>query len=204
MIQYDLLDTKERILYTARELFVKNGYSDTSIRDIAAASETNIAHVKYYFDSKYNLFKVIFEEAFDVLVTRIFSAMNSGLPLFDLIESWIDAYYEVLIKYPQIPIFVLNEITRGPDTLIEKMKMVDPYGFFLRLDKAIADEVAKGTIKNTSTIDLAINIISLSVFPFVMREIVTTFTSSSADEYKELLENHKIFVKNFVLNAIKA
>ena len=197
-------DTKDRILQTARTLFVKNGYSGTSIRDIASASETNVAHIKYYFDSKYNLFEVIFEEAFDVLVTRIFSTMNSGLPFFELIDSWIDSYYEVLSEYPQIPIFVLNEITRSPDNLVEKMKKRNPYAILMQLDKIVSEEVDRGTIKETPTIDFAINVLSMCIFPFAMGGIVTKFTSNSTEEYRRFLNSHKEYVKFFVSNALRA
>ena len=203
-MQQNRVDTKYRILETARELFVKNGYSDTSIRDIASASETNVAHVKYYFDSKYNLFEMIFEEAFDVLVTRIFSTMNSGLPFFGLINSWIDNYYDVLTEYPQIPIFVLNEITRSPDNLVEKMKRRNPYAIFLQLDKIISEEMDRGTIKETPTVDFAINVLSMCIFPFAMADIVTKFTNNSTEEYRKFLENHKEYVKFFVSNALRA
>jgi len=203
-MQQNRLDTRGRILETARELFVKNGYSDTSIRDIASASDTNVAHIKYYFDSKYNLFEVIFEEAFDVLVTRIFSTMNSGLPFFELIESWIDNYYEVLIEYPQIPIFVLNEITRSPDNLVEKMKKRNPYSIFLQLDKIISGEIDRGTIKETPTIDFAINVLSMCIFPFAMGDIVIKLTNNTGESYRKFLENHKEYVKSFVSNALRA
>jgi len=195
--------TREKVLATARDLFIKNGYNGTSIRDIASASGTNVAHIKYYFDSKHNLFRVIFEEAFDVLVTRIFSTMNSGLPFFELVESWIDSYYEVLIKYPQIPIFVLNEIAHSPDNLIEKMKMYDPYSIFLKLDSIISAEIEKGTIKEAPTIDFVLNVLSMCVFPFVMKDIVTRVSNNSIEEYYKLLGSHKEYVKSFVLNAIK-
>ena len=70
-VKQNIPDVKDRILEVARKLFIKNGYNGTSVRDISTASNTNIAHIKYYFDSKYNLFEIIFEEAFDVLVKRI-------------------------------------------------------------------------------------------------------------------------------------
>jgi len=203
-MQQNGIDTKNRILETARELFVKNGYNGTSIRDIASVSETNVAHIKYYFDSKYNLFEMIFEEAFDVLVTRIFSTMNSGLPFFELIDSWIDNYYEVLSEYPQIPIFVLNEITHSPDNLVEKMQRYNPYAIFLQLDKIIAIEVERGTIKSTPTVDFVVNVLSMCIFPFAMREIVTKLTSNTREEYRKFLENHKEYVKFFVSNALMA
>ena len=75
--RYSTSDVSDRILTSARELFIKNGYNGTSIRDIAAASGANIAHIKYYYESKYNLFEIIFNEAFDILIKCMFTIAES-------------------------------------------------------------------------------------------------------------------------------
>ena len=49
-------DTRERILASARELFGRNGISNTSIRAIAAAAGVDAALVHHYFGTKERLF----------------------------------------------------------------------------------------------------------------------------------------------------
>ena len=46
---------KERLLDAAEELFCGHGYQGTSIRDIAASADCNIASANYYFGGKNNL-----------------------------------------------------------------------------------------------------------------------------------------------------
>lgn len=162
-------DVSDRILNVARDLFIKNGYAGTSIRDIAAASGTNVAHIKYYFESKYNLFEIIFDEAFEILFKRVSATLTSDMPFYDMVEAWISTYYEILSEYPQIPIFILNEVNQSPDTLIRKLLERDPLAIFTRLSERIAEEVKKGTIKDIPAIDLGLNILSLCVFPFMFR-----------------------------------
>ena len=199
----DIQDTKERILVAARELFIENGYNGTSIRDIASASEANVAHVNYYFQSKYNLFEIIFDEAFEVLIKRVFSIVRSDMPFFDLIEEWINAYYEILIEYPQIPIFILNEINHGSEGLMERIQQRNPLQIFTQLSKRIEEEVIKGTIKETPTIDFGLNVLSLCVFPFMFEKLATKVANKTKAEYNEVLEQHKKYVIEFVINALK-
>lgn len=201
--RYSKSDVSDRILNAARELFVKHGYTGTSIRDIATASGTNIAHVKYYFESKYNLFEIIFDEAFDVLVKRVFLTLGSDMPFLEMIESWINIYYEILPKYPQIPIFILNEISHSPDTLINKIIKRNPEKIFTKLSDKIEEEVKKGTIRETPAIDLALNVLSLSVFPFMFEGLATRVANKSVAEYNVILKEHKKYVVEFVLNALK-
>jgi AcrR family transcriptional regulator len=49
-------DTRERILVSARELFARNGISNTSIRAVAAAADVDSALVHHYFGTKEQLF----------------------------------------------------------------------------------------------------------------------------------------------------
>jgi AcrR family transcriptional regulator len=49
-------DTRDRILFNARELFARNGIGNTSIRAVAAAAGVDSALVHHYFGTKEKLF----------------------------------------------------------------------------------------------------------------------------------------------------
>ncbi|MDH6313695.1 TetR/AcrR family transcriptional regulator [Parabacteroides sp. PFB2-10] len=196
-------DVKGRILEVARRLFIEKGYNGTSIRDIAAASETNVAMINYYYHSKYNLFEYIFEEAFDVVMNRVFSVLRSDMPILELIEKWIDSYYESLMEYPQIPIFILYEINQHPEKLPERIQRREPYDIFLNISKRLEEEGRLGNIRETSVLDLLLNILSLCVFPFIFGSLAVKVTGRSMEEYHEVLVQHKDYVKRFVIQALK-
>lgn len=196
-------DVKERILQVARELFIQKGYSATSVRDIATASGTNIALINYYFQSKYKLFGIIFEEAFTILIQRIFSIIRSDLPFFELLKRWIGAYYETLMEYPQIPIFIRNEVNQNPDGPVKLIQKRNPQQLFSVIADRLEEETQKGTIKKTPVIDFARNILSLCAFPFIFRQFAIRVTGISTDEYRKILERHRIYVSHFILDALK-
>ncbi|NMA73547.1 MAG: TetR/AcrR family transcriptional regulator [Bacteroidales bacterium] len=197
------LDVKDRILSASRELFIKNGYNGTSVRDIAAASDTNVAHIKYYFSSKYKLFEIIFEEAFDVLLSRIKSILKKEGSFFDLIKEWVYTYYDVLEEYPMIPIFLLNEINQNPKCLTDRLLKREPIELFDQLAERVEQEVEKGTIIETSPHDLALNVLSLCVYPFMFGPLATRVAGKSKDDYYELLQGHREYVVEFVIKALK-
>lgn len=201
--RYSTSDVSERILNAAHELFITNGYAGTSIRDIAAASGANVAHVKYYFDSKANLFEIIFDEAFEVLVRRVFSTLSSDMPFLEIIEKWINIYYEVLPEYPQIPMFILNEINHSPDTLVNKIISKNPQKIFSKLTEKMEEEISKGTIKDIPVIDFGLNVLSLCVFPFIFSGFATRIANKSRSEYNMIIKEHKQHVVDFVMNALR-
>lgn len=194
---------KERILEAAKELFVAKGYAGTSIRDIAAASDSNVAHVKYYFGSKANLFEIIFDEAFETLVNRVISTLGSDMPFWEMIEKWVNIYYELLPHYPQIPMFVLNEINHSPEALVNKIIKKNPQKIFNRLSERLEEETKKGTVRPIPVFDLGLNILSLCVFPFMFSGFATRIANISNSNYNALLKEHKQQVVDFIVKAMK-
>ncbi len=64
-------NTKEKILEVANELFAKNGYGATSIRDIATAADVNLAAINYHFNNKENLYWKVFDFNYDWIKQEI-------------------------------------------------------------------------------------------------------------------------------------
>lgn len=196
-------EVSNRILSVAAELFIKNGYAETSVRDIAAAANANVAHVKYYFGSKYKLFEIIFDEAFNVMVERLFATLNSDMPFFDMVESVINIYYEILPEYPQIPMFILNEITHSQEGLIQQVAKRRPQIILLHLEKRMKEEIEKGNIKDIPVIDFGLNVMSMCLFPFLFKDLAVRIAGKTEEEYKDILEGHKKYVIDFVFSGLK-
>jgi AcrR family transcriptional regulator len=67
-----MIDTKQKILDTAERLLGEQGYAATSLRQVIAAAEVNVAAVHYHFGSKEDLLDaVVARKAGPVDVTRL-------------------------------------------------------------------------------------------------------------------------------------
>ncbi len=85
------VDTKTKIMQAAFELFGRYGFVGTSIRQIAQASEVNLAAVNYHFKNKENLFWEIMTVMFfevDKKVETIASESNSTLEMAEKIYDF--------------------------------------------------------------------------------------------------------------------
>ena len=56
MTNEEKLETKEKIIQVASDLFSRFGFEGTSIRDIASKSDVNVASINYHFGNKQNLY----------------------------------------------------------------------------------------------------------------------------------------------------
>ncbi|HYW76908.1 MAG TPA: TetR/AcrR family transcriptional regulator [Gammaproteobacteria bacterium] len=90
------MDTRERILDIAEQLFAEQGLGQTSLRAITAAAGVNLAAVHYHFGSKEALERAIFERRLKPMnedrLRRLdaLEANSSGpVPLADLVYAFI-------------------------------------------------------------------------------------------------------------------
>lgn len=88
------LDTKERILSTARELFHGNSYSDIGIKQICDAANVQKGSFYHYFPSKRDLaLAVIDNMADDWAHGFVKEAFDLNLPPMERLDYLIDAAY---------------------------------------------------------------------------------------------------------------
>jgi len=57
----DINDKQKEILLAAEDLFSKNGFDGTSVRDIAQEASINVAMINYYFGSKEKLLETLIQ-----------------------------------------------------------------------------------------------------------------------------------------------
>jgi len=87
------------ILDAARELFVKEGYENVSIRKIAERIEYSPAAIYSYFASKDDIFLALAGEGFHLLDEKVNAATTSDDPLEHVRQCWW-AFYEFSQEQP--------------------------------------------------------------------------------------------------------
>ena len=75
------MNTKEKILHTALQLFNKKGLTDTSIRDIAAAMEISDGNLRYHFRTKDELVEALFDQLADGIGHELSAAIQQGITI---------------------------------------------------------------------------------------------------------------------------
>ncbi len=90
---------RDRLLDSAEELFCERGFSDVSIRDIAASADCNIASVNYYFGGKEKLYQEVWRRHLITMrdnriasINKVMSQNGSKPKLEDLLRSFAEAF----------------------------------------------------------------------------------------------------------------
>lgn len=91
---------RQDILDAARELFVKEGYENVSMRRIAEKIEYSPTTIYLYFEDKASLLFAICEETFAKLTKRMESITQQQDDAVKALKAGCRAYIEFGLKYP--------------------------------------------------------------------------------------------------------
>lgn len=195
--------TELRILNTARQHFVRSGFSGTRMQEIADDAEINKALLHYYFRSKAKLYQEVIDTTLNTLFPPLAEAMGQSGTFAERLERIIDTYITTLMKHPDIPVFIISELSQRQESFIKKIKTRSEFfpavqSFILQM----SSEMEEGIIRKMEPLHLFLNIVGLIVFPFIAKPIFQTVLSVEEQEFEALMRERKNVVMTFIQSAL--
>jgi TetR/AcrR family transcriptional regulator len=196
-------DTNEKkILNAAKNIFQKKGMSGARMQEIADKAGINKALLHYYYRSKQLLFEAVFYQAFSFIAPKLGTVLNADKPLFEKIKQFTESYINFVLAHPYLPSFIIHELNQNPE-FAQKLLQHNNFPDICSFKNQVEQSVNKGIIIPISAEQLFINIMSLTVFPFVGAPLLKGFTKVDDSGYQKLLTDRKTAVSDFIINAIK-
>jgi TetR/AcrR family transcriptional regulator len=199
-------NTENIIFDAAKEVFTEKGFEGTRMQEIAEKASINKALLHYYYRTKEKLFNAIFERVFGDFIPKVANMLESDVPLVEKIRLFVVHYIEFIMRNPQIPSFIMHELSRNPqravDLIAHKSGLIKNNAFG-KFAETVRQEVEKGNIEPIEPEQLIVNVIGLCIFPFVAKPILMGIIfKNDKKKYNEFLELRKQEVANFVIAAI--
>jgi AcrR family transcriptional regulator len=95
------VQTRERLLDAAEDLFAEYGFAATSVRDITSSAGCNLAAVNYHFRGKQNLYGEVFHRRLaklrDGRIASIRDACQGSGALEEILKAFATAFLEPLV-----------------------------------------------------------------------------------------------------------
>jgi AcrR family transcriptional regulator len=117
------LDTKTRILDAAEKLFGKKGFDATSLRDITAEADVNLAAVNYHFQSKDTLIEATIMRAASPVNQKRIAMLDAAGPK-PTIEQIVEAFVGPVLEQdfePMAPL--MARVLASPETMKRVFKI---------------------------------------------------------------------------------
>ena len=192
------LSTEEKIIQAARTIFTQKGFSATRTRDIAEEAGINLALLNYYFRSKKNLFRIIIEEKFDELFGMMGPILSDAeISLEEKIETLVTNYTNLLLANEDLPFFVLSELKTN-EFILEKVKKNAQM-----LSQPIIENQLKERGFTVSTINFIMNVISLTLFPFISKPLFVSTGLVKEEQFINFVMDRKQHIPTWVMNTLK-
>jgi AcrR family transcriptional regulator len=132
------LDTKTRILNAAEKLFGMNGFDATSLRDITAEAQVNLAAVNYHFQSKDSLIDAIIERRLGPVNRRRLEMLDAAGPS-PSVEQIVDAFLSPLLMMEVLSaVPIVGRVFSNPSLFVERVYKKHLIGVVKRFSEAIA------------------------------------------------------------------
>ncbi len=179
--------TEEKIKMAARKMFTQKGFAATRTRDIAEEAGINLALLNYYFRSKEKLFDLIMLENMQHFVMGMKGVLSDETTtLQEKFEQFVGNYIDMLTQHPDLPLFILHEIKANPDKFVERVgiqNVIFGTHFYKQLIAAIG--------KKGQPFQIIMNMMSLTVFPFVASPLLRNLGNLTPDDFNKLIESRK-------------
>lgn len=157
-----ITDKKEHIMNAAIELFAEKGFEGSSIRDLAAKADVNVAMVNYYFGSKDKLFEALVEYKASFMRGRLDEIENNTkLSEIEKIDAIIESYVERLLSQPLFHRIIYQELLMGERDVMHKniismftkntltLRNIIEHGIKKKVFKKVDPELTMATIIGT-------------------------------------------------------
>src|ERR1041385_2649846 len=115
------VDTKSRILDSAEKLFGMNGFDGTSLRDITAAADVNLAAIHYHFQSKDSLIDAIVARRIEPVNKKRFELLDAAGPNPSL-EQILRAFMAPVMQVKADAVVpLIGRILSNPELFVERV-----------------------------------------------------------------------------------
>lgn len=195
------LSTEEKIIAAAKQVFISKGFSGCTSRELAKASGMNVALVNYYFRSKNKLFQLIFQTVMDEFFESMVSVFSCNRPLKEKLKLLIELEYEFLTKHPDIPRFIINELSRKDSDLIEVTHILPKIYNTGVIEQALTAQ-KNGEMRQVDLVGITMLIIANCHHPFMAKPLIIDLHNLTDAQYKDHLNAHQHMVTEMIINYL--
>ena len=160
---------EHKIIEAAKATFLKKGYKDTNMADIAAEVGLTRPAMHYYFRTKERLFQAVFGDILMSFIPQIKVSLSADIPLELKISQIVEAYMSVLEDSPTLPVFIVQEINRDIDNIITIALDNNLVELGQSVVNVLNREMEEGRIRKMPLIELGYTFYGLMMVPFLAR-----------------------------------
>lgn len=197
-------DMEFRILEAAKDVFMEKGFDETSMGDIAARVGINRPSLHYYFRTKDRIFQAAFGMIIQKIVPKVEELVTAkDVPISERVANLVDAYYEIFRNNPMLPLFVVREVQRDVDHIIDTIYSSPMRLTFTKIVTSLRSEMAEGKLNTVPLSVLFYTFYGAMAFPFLTKNLSERLLDEKEGSFNELLEQWKPYIVKQMDNLLR-
>ncbi len=197
------LETREKILDAAHQVFLRKGTAGSRTQEIADEAGVNKALVHYYFGTKAALADAIFERSLGTLVPLMFRILaDEHRTIEQKVRDIVREQIEFHSTHPYLAGYMVSEMHAEPERVAAIMaRRGHPPRDVLR--RQIREAVLAGSMRPISAEQFIVNLMGLLIFPFAMRPGLVVLLDLNSSGWAAFIEERKRLLPAFILAGLR-
>lgn len=190
-----------RILEAAEKIFYSKGKQGASMQEIADEAGITRTSLNYYYRTKDKLFDAVFRNAMSQFVPRLAELMQTTDSLSEYFPQMAEIIIDTMIDHPQIPVFVLAELTSNPGRVPQMMGELGIHPAQAMQKLAGDDRLSRLSVDPRQ---LMMNMLAMCIFPFAAKPMLVSIMYQGDEEaFIEAMKQRKKIIPQMIESMLK-
>lgn len=185
-----------RILEAAEKLFYSKGKQGASMQEIADEAGITRTSLNYYYRTKDKLFDAVFRNAMSQFVPRLAELMQTTDSLSEYFPQMAEIIIDTMIDHPQIPVFVLAELTSNPGRVPQMMGELGIHPVQAMQKLAGDDRLSRLSMDPRQVM---MSMLAMCIFPFAAKPMLVSIMYQGDEEaFIEAMKQRKKIIPQMI------
>jgi TetR/AcrR family transcriptional regulator len=206
------MDTKEKIISAAIEVFAEKGKHGARMEQIAAKAKVNKAMLYYYYSSKDNLFREMLKTITQKIFRHVFSIVSPAIAYdespIDKVKRIVSAHFEAFSQNSNFAKIAVQALANEPHELRSAIKSLKgnmggtnraPIEFFLSIFK---EGVSRKELRDVDPKQVLISIVGMNLVYFTAKPVAEALLNLNVEDDQAFLRERKESIIDLVLHGI--
>lgn len=190
-----------KILDAAEKVFFTKGKDGASMQEIADEAGITRTSLNYYYRSKDKLFEAVFRNALSRFIPQLAELMQSTDSLTEYFPLMAEIIIDTMIGHPQIPVFVLAELTSNPDRVPQMMGELGIHPIEAMQKMRDDERLSQLSVDPRQVI---MNLLAMCIFPFAAKPMLVSIMYQGNEEaFIEAMKQRKKLIPQMIESMLK-
>lgn len=195
---------ENKIIEAAQELFMEKGFEKTNMSEIARKAGINRPALHYYFRTKDKMFEAVFSTLVGSFLPHLEDIFAKDIPFMDKVQKVLDGYIVIFTQNPSLPQFILGEVNRDLEHLLETIRNLHFDTYLQSIEKILISEMEKGNLKTVPIPMVMLTFYSQLIFPFLAKPLIMAIFYGNEEEFATFIHAWKKHVMEQVKSLLTA